>query len=377
METGFRFGFILVALGFAVGALARASPADASPAAAPPRDWLGHLPTLLIGGGAAILGGSLALWLGASVLNLADAGRFEPSALARGLGPAALVAVAVGAAAGFATPGVRRWTWGLLASIGPLYLAGGLWLLFLVGPEAVEAARMFAQEEGIDAGGAIRSVWTLLAIITAYPIVTLLGATGGAAGGARLAGVLALTRMRRRAASVPGGRVPVPIAGEAGVASDRTDEATWRLVHVAGGSCRVFDGPEELTLLEMTPWTSRGGFQLGDAYYRIDARRLGRILTLETWGQTLARAEVGLARRGARILFEDRELSLGPGFALAPLLGTLLVEESGRRIGRLEPRRSSSADGAAELPRDLPLKIRLFTTYAALVLWRTWSVSHV
>lgn len=167
-------------------------------------------------------------------------------------------------------------------------------------------------------------------------------------------------------------------AGDAHVAPDGTNVTTWRVAHVAGGCYRVFDGREALTLLEMMPWTLRGGFQLGDAYYRIEKRILSRLLSLETWGQPVARADVGLLRRGARIAFEDRELSLRPGYALAPTLGTLLVEESGWRIGRMRPRRAvlgpaRSVDGVVELPWDVPLAVGLFTVYVALVLWKTWS----
>lgn len=165
--------------------------------------------------------------------------------------------------------------------------------------------------------------------------------------------------------------------GDADVAPGGPNVATWRLAHVAGGSYRVFDGREALTLLEMGPWL-RGGFQLGDAYYRIEKRFLSPLLTLETWGQPVAQADVGLVRRGARIAFGDRELSLRPAFALAPTLGTLLVEESGRQIGRMRPRRPvmtwvAPLDGVAELPWDIPLAVGLFTVYVALVLWKTWS----
>ena len=162
--------------------------------------------------------------------------------------------------------------------------------------------------------------------------------------------------------------------GDADIAPGGPNDTTWRFAHVVGGSYRVFYGREAVTLLEMKPWTLRGGFQLGDAYYRIEAGLLSRFLTLATWGQLVARADVGLVRRSARIAFEDRELSLRPGFALAPILGTLRVEESGRQIGRMWPRRfSPPVDGVFELPWDVPLSVRLFTVYVSLVLWKTWS----
>ena len=164
--------------------------------------------------------------------------------------------------------------------------------------------------------------------------------------------------------------------GDADIAPDGSNDATWRFSHVVGGGYRVFYGREALTLLEMGPGR-RGGFQLGDAYYRIDAGLFSRFLTLETWGQPVARANVGLLRRGARIAFGDRELSLRPGFVLAPTLGTLLVEESGQQIGLVRRRRPSfpPVDGVVDLPWDVPLAVRLFSVYVALVLWRTWSYS--
>jgi hypothetical protein len=91
----------------------------------------------------------------------------------------------------------------------------------------------------------------------------------------------------------------------------------------------------------------------------------------------LASADVGLTCRIARIEFDGRELSLRPRVALAPVAGTLILEESGRYAGRLERRPVGDEGRVAELARDLPLPVRFFVIYLAVVLWMRWSVSEV
>ena len=132
---------------------------------------------------------------------------------------------------------------------------------------------------------------------------------------------------------------------------------------------RVTDETRAVADVTMSHWREKGALTLGDSTYGMyrEAPMSGAFV-LERAGTELARAEKpSLFRREFVVHFRDREYTLGPESLLRR---TFVLRHGSQQVGSLAPSSAITRKASADLPEILPLPVRIFIVWLAMISWR-------
>ena len=132
----------------------------------------------------------------------------------------------------------------------------------------------------------------------------------------------------------------------------------------------VADGGRPFGTLDISAWRERGDVTVAGQTFRIV--RTGFMsgdFLLESGGGTVVATATkpSLFRREFEVTFSGRTLCLRPRSAWGRSLALL---EGGREVGDVRPRSMWSRRGTATLPDTLPLPVRLFVLWLAVLVWK-------
>lgn len=116
-------------------------------------------------------------------------------------------------------------------------------------------------------------------------------------------------------------------------------------------------------------WREKGELTIGDTTYRVyrEAPMSGAFV-LEHAGCVLARAEKpSVFRRTFVIRHAGREYTLRRE---SMFRRAFVLLDGSRQIGSLAPNGAFTRKAAADLPRDLPLPVRMFIVWLTVISWR-------
>ncbi len=131
----------------------------------------------------------------------------------------------------------------------------------------------------------------------------------------------------------------------------------------------LMDGARTVADIEFAYWAESGRLRVDGVAYEI--RREGWLngaFLLSAGDAVVARAEKpSLFRRSFDVHHEDRLYALS---AEDPFGRTLVLMQGTRRLGSVSPERLFSRRARVDLPEDLPLPLRAFMLWLALLLWK-------
>ena len=132
---------------------------------------------------------------------------------------------------------------------------------------------------------------------------------------------------------------------------------------------RVTDESRPLADITVSNWREKGALTVGDTTYRVyrEAPTSGRFV-VEHAGSVLAHAE-----KPSFLRFEFVIHHAGREYTLRreSWFGRTFVLLAGpRQVGSIVPNSAFTRNAAADLPRDLPLAVRMFIVWLTVISWR-------
>lgn len=134
----------------------------------------------------------------------------------------------------------------------------------------------------------------------------------------------------------------------------------------------VFAGEREVGTVEM-PWVGeRGVVRHEGTTYRLSRERaFSGDFFVERDGQRLAFATKPHAfRRELDVRWENKHFVLR---AARPFFREFVLEEDGRIVGRVAPKRAFINNCTADLPEAFPVPVQLFLLWLVLLMWKRSS----
>ena len=131
----------------------------------------------------------------------------------------------------------------------------------------------------------------------------------------------------------------------------------------------VDDDGRPLGTLDISVWRERGDLVVAGRTFNIirDGFVSGGF-RLESGGTIVATANrVSVFRRGFDVTFSGRTLRLRPRSAWGR---ALVLHEGEREVGDIRPRTMWSRRATAALPDTLPVQVRLFVLWLAMLIWK-------
>ena len=116
-------------------------------------------------------------------------------------------------------------------------------------------------------------------------------------------------------------------------------------------------------------WSEKGALTIDGATYRVYREApISGAFVLEQASRVLARAEKpSIFRREFVIRHADREYTLRHE---SMFRRAFVLMDGSRQVGSLAPKSVFTRNAAADLPRDLPLPVRMFIVWLTVVSWR-------
>jgi hypothetical protein len=137
-----------------------------------------------------------------------------------------------------------------------------------------------------------------------------------------------------------------------------------------GWSFTVAEDGQPLGTIDITAWRERGTLTTaaGQTFAIIRKGFVSSDFRLESGGTLVATAtKPSVFRREFTVTFSGRTLRLRPRSAWGRALS---LEEGEREVGGVAPRRLWSRRATAALPDTLPLPVRLFVLWLAVLVWK-------
>jgi hypothetical protein len=130
----------------------------------------------------------------------------------------------------------------------------------------------------------------------------------------------------------------------------------------------VLDGAQPVADIEISFWGERGRLQVQDVSYEVRREAWLGAFVLQAGGSVLARAEKPSPfLRSFAIHHEGRSYTLR---ARSPFERTFVLAHGQEAIGSVSPEGIFTRRARADLPLDLPLPLRVFMIWLALILWK-------
>ena len=131
----------------------------------------------------------------------------------------------------------------------------------------------------------------------------------------------------------------------------------------------VADGGKPLGTLDISAWRERGVVSVaGQSFSVVRKGFVSSDFRLESGGTVVATAtKPSVFRREFAVTFSGRTLRLRPRSAWGR---ALILEEGEREVGDVRPRKLWSRRATATLPDSLPLPVRLFVLWLAVLVWK-------
>ena len=136
-----------------------------------------------------------------------------------------------------------------------------------------------------------------------------------------------------------------------------------------GWAFTVAEDGRPLGTIDITAWRERGTVTAaGQTFAIVRKGFVSSDFRLEAGGTFVATAsKPSVFRREFAIAFSGRTLRLRPRSAWGRALA---LEEGEREVGEVAPRRIWSRRATATLPDTLPLSVRLFVLWLAVLVWK-------
>jgi hypothetical protein len=131
----------------------------------------------------------------------------------------------------------------------------------------------------------------------------------------------------------------------------------------------VADDGQPLGTIDISAWRERGELTVAGQTFGI-ARKgfIASDFRLEAGGSTVATAtRPSVLRREFAVTFSGRTLRVRPRSAWSR---ALMVQEGDREVGAVTPRSLWSRRATATLPDTLPVPVRMFVLWLALLIWK-------
>lgn len=134
----------------------------------------------------------------------------------------------------------------------------------------------------------------------------------------------------------------------------------------------VNDGPRSVATIDVSWWREHGTLTVAGVDHRVYRERmLSGDFILEAAGSVVARARKPSAfRRAFAIEHSGRRYSLQ---AASVLRRRMVLLEGDRNVGSLSPQSVFTRRADVDLPPDLPLAVRVFVIWLAVILWKRES----
>ena len=132
----------------------------------------------------------------------------------------------------------------------------------------------------------------------------------------------------------------------------------------------ILQGVKPLVDVDVSQWCEKGVLKIDASRYEMYREGwLSRTFVLEQNGRVLARAEKpNVFFRTYVIRYADREYTLDAASAFRRRF--VLLDSGSRQIGSIAPVSAFSREAAADLPETLPLHLRAFIIWLAMMQWR-------
>ena len=131
----------------------------------------------------------------------------------------------------------------------------------------------------------------------------------------------------------------------------------------------VADDGQPLGTFDISAWRERGDLTVAGQTFRIVRKGfVSGDFRLEGSGTVMATAtKPSVFRREFAVTFSGRTLRLQPRSAWGR---ALVLREGDREVGFVQPRALWSRRGTATMPDTLPLPVRLFVLWLAVLVWK-------
>jgi hypothetical protein len=131
----------------------------------------------------------------------------------------------------------------------------------------------------------------------------------------------------------------------------------------------VTDGSQPVAEIDISQWREKGRLTVEGVDYRVYRENMmSGDFILESAGSVVARAQKPSAfHRTFEISHDGDHYTLQ---AESAFRRTFLLLSGERQIGSLSPERMMSRRAAVDLPAELPLAVRVFVIWLALILWK-------
>lgn len=131
----------------------------------------------------------------------------------------------------------------------------------------------------------------------------------------------------------------------------------------------ILEGRKERTAVDIRWFKEAGTFDLDRRSYRIGRDGwMSGLFRLEQGRETLATAEKPSAMRRRFVVdVMGHELEL---MAASPFSRRFELYDDGRLVGFIAPNSWFTRRGAADLPEELPIEVRVFLIWLVLVMWK-------
>ena len=136
----------------------------------------------------------------------------------------------------------------------------------------------------------------------------------------------------------------------------------------------VNDGPRAVATIDVSWWREQGTLTVGGVDHRVYREgMLSGDFILEAAGSVVARArKPSVFRRAFEIEHGRRRYEL---HATSVLRRRMVLLEGDKTIGSLSPQGVFTRRADVDLPPDLPLAVRVFVIWLAVILWKRESDS--
>ncbi len=136
----------------------------------------------------------------------------------------------------------------------------------------------------------------------------------------------------------------------------------------------VLEGSEAIAEIDISWWREKGWLRVRDESYRVSREGwVSGSFTLESSGSILAQARKPSAfRRSFVVEHGGRQFTLNAKSAFGR---AFVLSENSRALGSLAPDGWLTRRATADLPEDLPLSVRVFIVWLAVILWKRESDS--
>ena len=136
----------------------------------------------------------------------------------------------------------------------------------------------------------------------------------------------------------------------------------------------VNDGPRPVATIDVSWWREQGTLTVGGVDHRVYREgMLSGSFILEAAGSVVARAMKPSAFRRAFVIEHGgRRYTLQ---AAAVFRRRMVLLDGEKIIGSLSPQSAFTRRSDVDLPRDLPLAVRVFVIWLAVILWKRESDS--